>query len=170
MVACGGTALTLMGHKESTQDVGFLVPRAGEYKRLVDFLKKAGYRQATQYGWRRESETILFDLYLGKRIYTTELLTSPLTRQGHRKWHEWNKIYVGILNQPDLIISKMFRGAEADIQDSLALLAKEKVDLEKLKQRYRETAQYEIGEAKVLRNLNILLSRWQKEAVHEKRK
>jgi len=159
LVACGGTALTLMGYKESTKDVDFLVPRMEEYEKLIDFLGKAGYKQTTQFGWRREQETILFDLYPGKRVYTTELLTSPLDRGGCRKWNEWKKIFVGILNPEDLMISKMFRGTETDIQDCLLLLAKEKIDLEDLKKRYRETAQYEIAEAKVMRNLDILLGR-----------
>jgi len=57
----------------------------------------------------------------------------------------------------------MFRGTEVDIQDSLLLLARESVDLEKLQKRYRETAGYEIGEVKVLRNLEILLKRLEKE-------
>ena len=42
LVACGGTALTLMGYKESTKDVDFLVPEPKEYERLVGFLAKAG--------------------------------------------------------------------------------------------------------------------------------
>ncbi|MDD5226126.1 MAG: DUF6036 family nucleotidyltransferase [Candidatus Omnitrophica bacterium] len=163
LVACGGTALTLMGYKESTKDVDFLVPRTEEYEKLIDFLGKAGYKQATQFGWKREQEAILFDLYPGKRVYTTELLTSPLDRGGCRKWNEWKKIFVGILNPEDLVISKMFRGTETDIQDCLLLLAKEKIDLGKLKKHYQETAQYEIAEAKVMRNFDILLGRLGKE-------
>lgn len=159
LVACGGTALTLKGYKESTKDVDFLVPRPEEYKRLVSFLQRAGYKQVTSYGWRREGETILFDLYPGKRVYTTELLKSPLGPGGCRKWKEWKKIYVGILNSEDLMISKMFRGTETDIQDCLLLLVQEKIDLEKFERHYRETAQFEISEAKVLRNLEILLKR-----------
>jgi hypothetical protein len=30
LIACGGTALTLLGFKESTKDVDFLVPNLGE--------------------------------------------------------------------------------------------------------------------------------------------
>ncbi|MFH0985907.1 MAG: DUF6036 family nucleotidyltransferase [Candidatus Omnitrophota bacterium] len=119
----------------------------------------SGYQQATQYGWKREGEAILFDLYPGKRVYTTKLLSSPLDRGRCRKWNEWKKIFVGILNPEDLVTSKMFRGTETDIQDCLLLFAKEKIDLEKFKKRYRETAQYEISEAKVLKNLEILLKR-----------
>ena len=167
LVACGGTALTLMGYKESTKDVDFLVPEPEEYKRLIDFIVRAGYRQETQFGWRRDGETILFDLYPGKRVYVTELLTSPLMRGGSRQWMAWNKIVVLILNPVDLIISKMFRGTEVDIQDSLLLLSRGKVNLRKLQSRYRETAQYEISEAKVLRNLELLVKRW-KDMKHEK--
>ncbi|HOW88471.1 MAG TPA: hypothetical protein P5561_06065 [Candidatus Omnitrophota bacterium] len=159
LVACGGTALTLMGYKESTKDVDFLVPEEKEYERLIDFLTKAGYRPATSFGWKRGEETIVYDLYPGKKVYQTELLTSPLVRGGTRPWKKLKKIEVLILNPLDLIISKMFRGVEVDIQDSLLLLAKEKIDLEKLKERYRETAQHDISEAKVLRNLELLLKR-----------
>ncbi len=168
LVACGGTALTLMGYKESTKDVDFLVPEPEAYKCLTGFLSEAGYRRVTQYGWKRDGEAIVFDLYPGKRVYVTELLTSPLERGGSRKWKTWKKIEVSILNPADLIISKMFRGTEVDIQDSLLLLSKESVDLGKLQARYGETAQYDISEAKVLRNLEILLKRWR--AGREKQK
>lgn len=134
---------------------------------MTDFLSKAGYRKETQYGWRRTGETILFDLYPEKKVYVTELLASPLIRGGARSWKKWKKIEVLILNSLDLIISKMFRGTETDIQDSLLILSNEKIDLAKLEARYRETAKYEIAEAKVLRNLELLLKR-RKDANHEK--
>ena len=170
LVACGGTALTLLGYKESTKDVDFLVPQPGEHKLLLDFLKKAGYRRTTQYGWQRAGETVLFDLYPGKKVYTTELLTSPLAKGGSRLWKEWKKISVRILNPSDLIISKMFRGTEVDIQDSLLLLEKEKLDLGALTKRYWETAQYEISEARVLRNWAILMKRLEKDKHDGKRR
>lgn len=164
LIACGGTALTLLGCKESTKDLDFLVPNENEYRQLVKFLQGAGYGPVTQYGWQRPGETIIFDLYPGKKVYSTELLTSPLEEGGNRKIREWKKIYLGALNPIDLIISKMFRGTEADIEDSLALLKREKVDLKELERRYRETAQYETGEEKVLKNLDLLLSRLKKGA------
>jgi hypothetical protein len=162
LIACGGTALTLLGYKASTKDVDFLVPNEKEYKRLVEFLRRAGYAQCTGYGWKRPEETIIFDLYPGKRVYQTELLTSPLTPKGNRKIREWDKIYLGALNPVDLIISKMFRGDEVDIQDALILFKNEKVNLKKFEKRYRETAKYYFGEDKVLRNLEVLLARLKK--------
>lgn len=167
LVACGGTALTLLGYKESTKDVDFLVPEAEEFSRLTGFLAKAGYRQVTPFGWKQDAGTTVFDLYPGKKVYVTELLSSPLVRGGSRPWKAWKKIEVSILNPADLIISKMFRGTETDIQDCLLLLSKEKMDVKELETRYRETARYEIAESKVLRNLELLLGRW-REAEHEK--
>ena len=152
----------MLGYKASTKDVDFLVPNQKEFKKLVEFMKRAGYQQCTGYGWKRPAETIIFDLYPGKTVYQTELLTSPLTRQGNKKIREWNKIYLGTLNPTDLVISKMFRGDEVDIQDSLILFKNEKIDLKKLEKRYRETAKYYFGEDKVLKNLEVLLARLRK--------
>ena len=159
LIACGGTALTLLGYKESTKDIDFLVPRQKEYQRLVKFLKQAGYKEMTTYGWKRTGESILFDLYPGKRIYSTELLSSPLKQGGNRKIREWKTIYLGILNSIDLIISKMFRGTEVDIEDSLALLKNEKVDFSELENRYAETARYDVSEKRVMRNFSLLRAR-----------
>ena len=162
LIACGGTALTLLGYKESTKDVDFLVPVEKEYKALTQFLKDAGYKPITGYGWKRPDENMIFDLYPGKTVYQTELLTSPLEAGGNKNIREWNKIYLGTLNSVDLIISKMFRGGEVDVQDSLVLFKNEKVNLGKLEKRYRETAKYYFGEDKVLRNLEVLLARLKK--------
>ena len=159
LIACGGTALTLLGYKDSTKDVDFLVPEEREYKQLVQFLKQAGYTEVTSYGWKRADENIIFDLYAGNQVYTTELLTSPLGKGGNKKIKEWNKIYLGALNPIDLIISKMFRGAEVDIEDSLTLLKNEKVNLKALEKRYKETAKYDVSEKRVLQNFDVLFSR-----------
>ena len=155
--ACGGTALTLLGYKESTKDVDFLVPEKMEYERLIHFLEQAGYGQSTGCGWKRPSEAIVYDLYPGKAVYTTELLNSPLGTNRNKKIREWKKIYLGVLNPIDLIITKMFRGTPVDFDDCLALFQKEKVDLNKLGKRYKETAKYDVSEDRVLKNYEKLL-------------
>ena len=157
LIACGGTALTLLGYKESTKDVDFLVPHENEYQDLVEFLKRAGYSPATSYGWKRSGDPIIFDIYPGNKVYTTELLESPLKPGGNQKIREWKKIYLGALNPTDLIISKMFRGTETDVKDSLILLEKEKINLKHLEERYRETASYDVSEVRVLKNFEVLL-------------
>ncbi len=50
LVACGGTALTLLGLKESTKDIDLMVPEAKEYDYLVKMLASIGYRQTTEHG------------------------------------------------------------------------------------------------------------------------
>lgn len=162
LIACGGTALTLLGYKESTKAMDFLVPNKDEYQRLISFLEQAGYKPCTGHGWKRDNEVIVFDLFAGKCVYTTELLSSPLVKGGNKKIREWKKIYLGALNPMDLIISKMFRGAGVDVEDSLLLFKNEKVDLKKLEQRYRETAKYDVSEDKVLRNFTVLLAQLEK--------
>lgn len=162
LIACGGTALTLMGYKESTKDVDFLVPEKKEYQRLIAFLQDAGYRRITTYGWKRENDFLIFDLYPGNRVYTTELLDSPLKQGGHLKIREWDKIYLGVLNAVDLIVSKMFRGDEIDIQDSLLLLSKKSIAFKKLEKRYHETAKYDVGEENILRKFERLKKRFEK--------
>lgn len=84
------------------------------------------------------------------------LLTSPLDQDGHKKIRVWKKIYLGVLNPIDLIISKMFRGTDVDLKDCLTLFRNERVDLKKLEARYRKTAKYEVSEERVLRNLDLL--------------
>jgi hypothetical protein len=122
-------------------------------------LRKAGYEPKTDFGWQRKGETTIYDLYSGNRVYTTELLTSPLVKGGNIKIREWKKIYLGILDLTDLIISKMFRGTQADIDDCLALLQNQKVIRSQLEKRYKETAKYDVSENKVMGDLKILFLR-----------
>lgn len=165
LIGCGGTALTLLGYKESTKDVDLLVPWVREYERLIRFLERAGYQRTTTFGWHRPGEGVIYDLYPGKRVYMTELLTSPLLRGANRKIRQWKKICLGVLNTVDLIISKLFRGTAADREDCLAVLRNETVDFAELEKRYRETARYDVSEARVLRNWSVFLDDLRKHGV-----
>lgn len=158
LIACGGTALTIQDIKPSTKDVDFLVPEDSEYIALIKTIKRLGYRQATGSGWTR-GDGYIFDLFAGKTVFVTELLESPLDKGNHIPNKSFKKLSVAALNDYDLIISKMFRGSEVDIQDCVALIhARNKgFDLNRLKERYKKTAQYDINPEKMLRNLDSLL-------------
>ena len=54
LIACGGTALTLLDVKESTKDVDFMVPDESEHKYLIRLLKELGYLQSTASGWQKK--------------------------------------------------------------------------------------------------------------------
>lgn len=157
LIACGGTALTLLGYKESTKDVDFMVPEPREYNRLIQFLKNAGYKQSSDSGWATPGEKTIYDLYEGKKVFTTELLDSPLREGGNRKILELKKIYLGVLNPVDWIITKMFRGSAVDREDCMALARHENIDLKELEARFKETAKFDVSEEKVLKNLEWIL-------------
>lgn len=122
LVACGGTALTLLGIKASTKDVDFMVPDMREYQYLISTIKDMGYVNTRGNGWQKQGEAIIFDLFAGKRIHTTELLDCPLQEGKHRVFVKLSRIDILVLNDYDLICSKMMRGAGTDFEDCIALL------------------------------------------------
>ncbi len=158
LIACGGTALTLLGVKPSTKDVDLLVPDLGEYNYLITILKQLGYKSVTGSGWRR-GDGFVFELFRGKSVHTTELLDSPLDKRCHSLIKEWSHLYLGVLNYYDLIISKLFRGSSVDIEDCLALIKAKKKDisLKLLEKRFRETASFDVSEDRVNKNLEHFL-------------
>ncbi len=162
LVACGGTALSIQDIKESTKDVDFLVPDINEFKRLIDTIKKLGYSNVTQFGWSR-GDQLIFDLFPGKRVYTTELLSSPGLKGNHIPIRSFKRIAVSALNDYDLIISKIFRCSQVDIDDCLALIGRRRksFDEARLRKRFIETAQYDLNPERMISNLENLLRRVQ---------
>lgn len=63
LIACGGTALTLLDIKQSTKDVDFLVPIETKYKYLIKTIKDLGYQQKTVSGWLRQEDKYIFDIF-----------------------------------------------------------------------------------------------------------
>lgn len=150
VIACGGTAMTLLGVKASTKDIDFMVPNLSEHEHLIKILKQLGYEQATAYGWQRKGETFRFDLFLGKSIHTTELLESPLEKKNHQLLKQYSHLYIGILNVYDLIASKLIRGTGIDFEDCLMLMRSDRsIDIEHLKRHYNELISYDIAEVRV---------------------
>ncbi len=164
LIACGGTALTLLELRESTKDIDFLVPNVTEYGYLISNLKKIGYKPVTGAGWSRGGKYV-FDLFRGKSVHTTELLESPLSPEKHIFFEESTYVYLGILNYYDLLISKLFRGIQVDFEDSIILYEnkKDEININFFKDRFRETASYDISEEKVIKNLHTFLKMIKKE-------
>ncbi len=88
LIACGGTAMTLLGVKASTKDVDFMVPDIREYNYLTKQLPAMGYTQTAGPGWQRKGELFHFDLFRGSNIHTTGLLHSPLEEGRNRAFAE----------------------------------------------------------------------------------
>lgn len=113
--------MTLLGIKASTKDIDLIVPNLNEYKYLINILRQLGYESASGWGWTR-GDGLIFDLFRGKTVHTTELLESPLDKENHILIKEFSHIYLGILNYYDIIISKLFRGTTIDIDDCISLI------------------------------------------------
>lgn len=166
IIACGGTAMTLLGVKDSTKDIDLIVPEVTEYKYLIETLKRLGYKPATGAGWTR-GDGFVFELFRGKRVHTTELIESPLKEGNHTLLKEWSHIYLGILNYYDLITSKIFRSSAVDIEDCMNLVEarRQEIDLERLDAHFRETASFDIAEEKMIKNLKHFLGLLRKEGL-----
>lgn len=164
LIACGGTALTLLDIKESTKDIDFIIPEENEYKYLVKILSEIGYVKKTGYGWTKDAGFI-FDLYSGKTIFTTELLDSPLEDSNNFLIREFSYIYLGVLNYYDLIISKLFRCSPVDMEDCKALFFNKgnEIDIQKLKTRFIETASFDISNERIKKHLEFFLNEIGKE-------
>ncbi len=154
LIACGGTALTLLGVKTSTKDVDLLVPVEQEYDYLIKTLEQLGYRPVTGSGWQRPTEVFIFDLFRGKRVHTTELLESPMEKKNHILIKELTHIYIGVLNPYDLIVTKLFRGTGIDVDDCLMLFKTKHKDikLNVLRERYLETAKYDTSQDRLIKD------------------
>lgn len=168
LIACGGTALTLLDIKPSTKDVDFMVPVEREYKYLIRSLKDLGYRQTTGSGWQGKEDIFIFDLFPGKRIHTTELLETPLKEGNHILLKEFSHFYIGVLNDYDLIASKLFRGSTVDFEDCLMLTKAHKdiIDIGYLESHFRELAKFDISENRILGYLENFMNLLIKEKLH----
>jgi len=74
---------------------------------------------------------------------------------------EYSHLYIGILNDYDLIVSKLIRGEPVDYDDCL-MLARYRgkgLDLMRLKTHWHEMIDYEIGEDRIRPHLGSFLER-----------
>jgi hypothetical protein len=166
LIACGGTAMTLAGVKISTKDVDFIVPEIKEYDYLIKQLASLGYELVTGSGWKRPGEVIRYDIFRGNRIHTTELLESPLKEGGHAILKKYTYLYIGILNDYDLIASKLMRGAAVDFEDCLELVKahRAEIDIQRIIRHFHEIVSYDVAQDRLRPNIDRFL-----ELLREKR-
>jgi len=162
LIACGGTALTLLKIKDSTKDIDFTVPMHKEHDRLIKFLGDLGYEEKGGGLAHDDDPNFIYQFWRGNKVFTTDLLDSPLDPGNHILIKRWSHIYLGALNLTDLIITKMFRGTSVDRDDCIAAFATGKVNTEKLLERYSETARYDLNPEKMMKNFVYLV-----EGLHE---
>jgi hypothetical protein len=136
-----------------------MVPEEREHDYLTKQLKALGYRKVTGSGWKRTGEDFQFDLFQGNRIHTTELLNSPLEKGRPSILMEYSHLYIGILNDYDLIVSKLMRGTPVDFEDCLNLAEAHRPEIEigRLVQHYYEMISFDISENRLRPNIDYFL-------------
>lgn len=159
LIACGGTALTLLNIKDSTKDIDFVVPVVAEYERLMKFLEAVGYREKAGGLEHPADPLFLYQFSYGSRVFTTDLLNSPLETGKHILIKELRHIYLGALNLIDLIITKMFRGTGVDVDDCLAVFETGRVDADELLERYAEASSFDLNPDKMMQNFIVFVDR-----------
>ena len=157
LIACGGTALTLLKIKDSTKDIDFTVPMQKEYDRLMKFLRDLGYEEKGGGLAHDDDPNFIYQFWYGNKVFTTDLLDSPLDPGKHILIKRWNHIYLGALNLNDLIITKTFRGTSADKKDCIEAFASGQVNAVELLERYSEAARYDLNPRKVMKNFVYLV-------------
>ena len=155
LIGCGGTALTLLKIKDSTKDIDMIVPVQKEYERLMTFLQSIGYQEKGNGLVHPDDPHFQYQFWTGNRVFTTELLDSPLEPDKNILIKKWKHIYLGALNLQDLIITKMFRGTQVDLDDCVAAFAASKMNPGALLERYAESAKYDLNPEKMMMNFII---------------
>jgi len=168
VIACGGTAMTLLGVKPSTKDIDLMVPESREHAYLLKQLKALGYERTTGAGWRRMQEPFQFDIFSGNRIHTTELMNSPLEKGKHSLLKAFSRLYIGILNDYDLITSKLMRGTRVDFDDCLELAAAHwnEIDLDKLVRHFHCMVSFDVGEDRLRPNIDHFVDLLEEKGLH----
>jgi hypothetical protein len=125
----------------------------------MNFLQAIGYGQQGG-GWAHPDDPLfLYQFWYGNRVFTTDLLDSPLQEGWHVPIKEWRHIYLGALNLTDLIITKVFRGTGVDMDDCVVAFQTGQVDPQELLLRYEETARYDPNPEEKMRNLEVFAGR-----------
>ncbi|MFH1276736.1 MAG: DUF6036 family nucleotidyltransferase [Candidatus Woesearchaeota archaeon] len=121
ILAIGGTAMTLLGLKESTKDVDFCVS-SEDVKELKN---------------KAKSDKFVVDIFRDGYIFALQLPADYLEKAiDHDK--KFKHIVIKILSFEDIILTKTSRLNTRDIEDIKTLIDKKKVDVNLLKTRFEE--------------------------------
>jgi len=160
MYALGGTALTILGIKQSTQDIDINISSGKQHKYICEIFQKIGFKNNRSLRWFTQ-EGLAFDLFYGSNILGTQLIEDCLKISKFIK--KIGNIELYTLSLYDIIISKLARGDERDFIDIKHIFENEKIDLNYLIERYLKTMEVSaVGQykQKLLDLIEIKFSHW----------
>ena len=82
---------------------------------------------------------------------------------------EFSRLYIGVLNDYDLIASKLMRGTRVDFEDCLSLVEarREEINLKRLISHFYEMVSYDIAENRLRPNIDHLLELIKKKGLYD---
>jgi predicted nucleotidyltransferase len=131
VVAVGGTALTLLGEKESTKDIDVCFESEGDMSRFVKVAGRLGYRMESG---RLAGHGVIIDVYSNGYIFCVQL--PPDYREKAVAIRSMDKIQLFALSPEDIVITKTARLNERDIEDIKTIFSSYDVGKENLVSRY----------------------------------
>ena len=134
MYTLGGTALTILGVKNSTLDIDINIESEKEYKYVCNLFEKIGFERSGDIRWINQ-EGLAFDLFHSSSILGTDLLDDCLKKSRYIK--SFGNIELYTLSLYDITISKLARGDPRDFDDIKSII--KKIDIKILVKRYKET-------------------------------
>ncbi len=138
LFAIGGTAMIIKNIKESTKDIDFLT--ALNQERIRELFTLAGLEEKDKSKlcniWYLDD--IRIDIFYDEFILGITLPDDWKKLSEHIR--DIGKLKLYILNWYDIIITKIARSEERDIEDILEIIKKQKIDFDVLKRRYYDVA------------------------------
>jgi len=121
IVAVGGTAMTLLGIKESTKDIDFNIPSHNDYNEFERVIKEIKFN-------------IKIDYYEQNMIFS-ESLPDDYLKIAIKYKSKFDKIELYILNPIDIVCSKIGRLSDSDIEDIKQCIKYYKLTKSQIKER-----------------------------------
>jgi hypothetical protein len=145
IVLIGGTALTFLGIKDSTRDIDMNVPSKADYRELRRVLTALGFEGQAPRTWITD-QGYNIDIFVGDYIFVISLLDDYMNLS--KSVGEFHNIDLYVLNEYDLIITKLTRSDERDLDDIRTIFERTEIDHRRLIDRYKET----LGDVSVVRD------------------
>ena len=134
--AVGGTALTLLGLKDSTRDIDFNIDSSKGYAEAEKLFLRMGFKKIGPTKWETDIGFFI-DFYQEGYIFSVQLPADY--EKTSIEIRNFGKIRLLAINPYDIIITKLGRSDSKDFDDIKTILMKERINLGKLADRYIRT-------------------------------
>lgn len=144
VIAVGGTAMCLMGLKESTKDVDFCIATEEQYNFVREINKKI-------------VSPFKIDLFYSGYIFTLQLPQDYIFRSRSHP-QTFKNITLKILSPIDIIITKTARLNQRDIEDIETIIKHKKINKTQLIERFHQIKTTYAGNERIFEeNFNAIL-------------